>query len=192
MDQKVILEGWEYFKEIWVVLGRKELPKGCLQVVLMNGPTLPEGTHYLPFSFNLPPTIPATYEGAYGKVRWEWWFPYRHRQSTDSVGWTQSSGTVWSPSWCGTGSLTMTWNTTSRCEQNPLFLIVFIIMLVPYWQVLAELDLNNLAEAGEGGRSQDQKNLHFCCFRSLLTPFQKWISHSEFDKWYFQLSEPVR
>ena len=27
MDQKVILEGWEYFKEIWVVLGRKELPK---------------------------------------------------------------------------------------------------------------------------------------------------------------------
>jgi len=54
------------------------------EVILAEGPTLPEGTHYIPFSFNLPTTIPATYEGAWGKVRYylkatmvrDWKFDY--------------------------------------------------------------------------------------------------------------------
>ena len=40
-----------------------------LQVILVNGPTLSAGTHYIPFSLNLPHGTPSTYESQYGHVR---------------------------------------------------------------------------------------------------------------------------
>ena len=40
-----------------------------LEVILADGPTLPAGTHYIPFSLNLPHGTPSTFEGQHGHVR---------------------------------------------------------------------------------------------------------------------------
>jgi len=93
------------------------------EVILVDGPSLAAGSHYLPFSFNLPPVIPATYEGAYGYVRY-------YLKATMVRDWK------------------------------------FDYDVKHHITVLAELDLNELADASQGGRSQDQKNLHCFCFRT--------------------------
>ena len=41
----------------------------CMQAILVNGPSLPAGTHYIPFSLNLPHGTPSTFEGEHGHVR---------------------------------------------------------------------------------------------------------------------------
>ena len=46
------------------------IPILSLKVILANGPSLPAGTHYIPFSLNLPHGTPATFEGQHGHVRW--------------------------------------------------------------------------------------------------------------------------
>ena len=40
-----------------------------LKVILANGPSLPAGTHYIPFSLNLRHGTPSTFEGQHGHVR---------------------------------------------------------------------------------------------------------------------------
>ena len=40
------------------------------EVVLHQGPNLPPGLHNLPFSLQLPPNLPCSYEGEYGNVRY--------------------------------------------------------------------------------------------------------------------------
>ena len=40
------------------------------ETVLHNGPSLPQGIHYLPFSFLLPPNMPTSFESDIGQVRY--------------------------------------------------------------------------------------------------------------------------
>ena len=51
------------------ILNLDKCQKLLLQVILVNGPTLSAGTHYIPFSLNLPHGTPSTYESQYGHVR---------------------------------------------------------------------------------------------------------------------------
>ena len=40
------------------------------ETVLHNGPSLPQGIHYIPFSFVLPPNMPTSFESNIGQVRY--------------------------------------------------------------------------------------------------------------------------
>jgi len=102
---------------------RAEETYGREEVILVNGPSLPAGTHYIPFSLNLPQGTPSTYESQYGHVRyylkatmvrdWKWDYDVKHHITVN-----------------------------------------------------AELDLNMVTGAADGGRSQDHKNLCCLCCKS--------------------------
>jgi len=67
---------------------RAEETYGREEAILVNGPSLPAGTHYIPFSLNLPHGAPSTYEGDHGHVRyylkatmvrdWKWDYDVKH------------------------------------------------------------------------------------------------------------------
>ena len=129
------------------------------QAILANGPSLPAGTHYIPFSLNLPHGAPSTYEGEHGHVRWG----QQHKAFfTFEVESWFLSGITWRGRWCATGSGTTT--TT----------------------VNAELDLNAYSEAALGGRNQDHKNLCCLCCKWASWPSSSFIiitCWTEFKRW---------
>ena len=58
-------------EEVWLLwIGNQVHLQYLPQAILVNGPSLPAGTHYIPFSLNLPHGAPSTYEGDHGHVRW--------------------------------------------------------------------------------------------------------------------------
>ena len=116
------------------------------ETVLHNGPSLPQGIHYLPFSFQLPPNMPNSFESDIGQV----WY---------------------SEDWCGIRNIE---RDIGQVRYSVKAIIDRDHKVEQPLMVKSILDLNMHPSAKHEGNSRDHKRL--CCFCCKSGPISAVIA----------------